>query len=155
MGERSIEDDVFPDHLNEVEVHFRNGDTMKVDTVLRMQGADWLTASIMKPHEDSSEETAVVWDSVVLHSDDIRAIRSRYVTSPPESEVRGEWRIHSSVKLSESEQRDLMHQSWEGQHHLHPDDDPTAYPESEERWPPRGQDDFSPQQARKRPNSDD
>jgi len=152
MGEITLEDDVFPDHLNEVEVHFRNGDTMKVDSVVRLQGADWLTAAIVKPHQDPSEEGQIFRESVILHEDDIRAIQSRYVRSPSDPDVRREWRVHCSDQSDASE---FTQFGWEGQFQLHPDDDPTTHPMSEEeRWPPREQDDSDPQQAQNTRNSD-
>lgn len=116
---------------NQVTVAFQNGDKLNVDIVARLVGADWLTAKIIHERDDPNDNTLDV-ENVILHTDDVRYIRSDKVT--PAGETGTNFRVHHTRDLKENPS--IITESWKGQHQLHPNDDPSAYPESEKRWPP-------------------
>jgi|AntDeeMetagen134_2_1112570.scaffolds.fasta_scaffold14228_1 hypothetical protein len=123
------------DDWNEVTVVFTNGDEINVDEVARLVGADWVTASIVHPRDDPDDDTLDI-ENVVIQTDDIRYIKSDEVT--PAGDDGSNWRVHHTRE--DHNIAGTMTDAWKGQHQLHPDDDPSAYSESEDVWPPEGGD---------------
>ncbi|CDK38136.1 hypothetical protein [Halorubrum sp. AJ67] len=131
------------DMLNEVTVCFTNGDELNVDAVVRLVGAEWLTAEIVQPSDDG-EDGSMDFEYVALRADDVRYIRSDRVT--PAGQNGTNFRVHHTHGY-EGEEPDIMFEAWIGQHQLHPDDDPSAYQGSEQKWPPDGADPRYPGEA--------
>jgi hypothetical protein len=115
-----------------VTVTFRNGDELDVRAVARLVGADWVTAEILHERDDPEDDELDV-ETVIIHTDDIRYIRSDYVAAGEEDR---NFRIH----YGDAGKGDIETVAWQGQYQLHPDDDPSAYHGSGERWPPAGGD---------------
>lgn len=115
---------------SKVEVLFRNGDSITVDAVARLVGADWITAMEWVPDDDYDDDTQKS-KNYILCTDDIRGIVSDDVKPIGNKGLNA--RLHTSGGDYE-----MLSDLWKGQHQLHPDNDPSAFEGSEERWPPSG-----------------
>jgi len=121
-------------NLNQVTIEFTNGDQLMVEELIRLVGAEWMTAEIAHPVDDPDSDD-VTFEYIILRNEDIRYIRSERVS--PASESGANFRVHHTQKFG-SDKPGILMEAWMGQHQLHPDDDPSAFHGSEEQWPPKG-----------------
>lgn len=119
-----------------VEVLFRNGDSIEVDAVGRLIGADWILGIEWIPEDDNGDTFTT--KNYTLHTGDIRGIISNSVMPIGERGLNA--RLHTAEQPAEDTQDAILTDLWKAQHQLHPDDDPSAFENSEYNWPQHNKD---------------
>jgi len=116
---------------NNVEIVFKDGDSISVQFAARLVGAEWVLAEILIVGDDGNGDSIV--DDVIIRADDIRYIRSR-------NTIRGNEDRNTRIHYGNEWNREIAHRVCErifkAQDQLHPNSDPSAFPMSERGWPP-------------------
>jgi len=116
---------------NNVEIVFKDGDSIHVQFAARLVGAEWILAELLVLGDDG--EGSCVVDDLIIRSDDVRYIRSDHT-------IRGNEDRNTRVHYGDEWDRETAHRVCEriykAQDQLHPNNDPSAYPMSEMGWPP-------------------
>ena len=116
---------------NPVTVVFTDGTELDVEIVARLVGAEWMYAQLCEDAGDT-EDAEVDRDEIILQSDEVRYIRCANTVSDHSPNTRVHYGDDRDAETASQQRYDL----YKAQHQLHPSDDPSAYMESEEQWPP-------------------
>lgn len=119
-----------PQDENQVRILFPDGYTLELTFVVRLVGADWIFGQ--KAEED--EYGQMTYKDVVLRSDQIRGIISDEVYHNDDGVIEYNSRIHLGKNLTPDDVP--WDEMYKAQYQLHPNDDPSAFPDSEHQWPP-------------------
>lgn len=118
---------------NPVTIVFTDGTELDVEIVARLVGAEWMYAQVCV-NSNKGEGGELERDEIILRSDEVRYIRCYNTIAPNASEANT--RIHHGEDRDPETAAEQLIDLYKAQHQIHPNNDPSAFEESETQWPP-------------------